>query len=65
MFNRGAELSRTFQTSLSEGTYCDLASCFIVDGYCTGETYEVDTDGALSASVVSNSVLGLRVGARL
>ncbi|TQN31653.1 alpha-amylase [Haloactinospora alba] len=65
VFNRGADLSRTFQTSLPEGTYCDVASGSVVDGRCTGETYEIDTGGVLSASVASDSVLGLHVGTRL
>ncbi|HET9138056.1 carbohydrate-binding module family 20 domain-containing protein [Actinophytocola sp.] len=64
-FNRdGGTLSRTFQTDLPAGTYCDVAGADFSAGTCGGATYAVDSAGRFSASVPAGRVLALHVNAR-
>jgi alpha-amylase len=64
-FNRsGSALSRTFQTSLPGGTYCDVMSGDANGTTCTGSTYSVDAAGQVTASVPANGALALHVNAR-
>ncbi|NXY94789.1 alpha amylase C-terminal domain-containing protein [Streptomyces sp. BR123] len=53
--HEGAALTRTFQTSLPAGDYCDVQS---------GRNVSVGADGRFSATVASNTALALHVGAR-
>jgi alpha-amylase len=63
-FNRGGDaLSRTFQTSLPAGTYCDVAGGDIDNGACTGTTYTVDSSGQFTANVAPGSLIALHTGA--
>ena len=64
-FNRsGSALSRTFQTSLPAGTYCDVMSGDVNGNTCTGTTYNVDSAGLVTATVPANGVLALHINAR-
>jgi len=64
-FNRnGSALTRTFQTSLPAGTYCDVMSGDFSAGTCTGTTYSVDSSGLVTATVPANGVLALDIDAR-
>lgn len=64
-FNRGGgALSRTFQTSLPAGTYCDVMSGDFTNGSCTGTTYQVNSTGQVTATVPANGTLALHVNAR-
>jgi alpha-amylase len=64
VFNRNpAELTRTFQTSLAAGTYCDVASGDFDGASCTGPTIEVDASGQLTATVAPDSMLAVHTGA--
>ncbi len=64
-FNRGgATLSRTFQTDLPAGTYCDVANGDFTSGSCTGTVYTVDSSGRFAASLPPGGMLALHVGAR-
>jgi alpha-amylase len=64
-FNRnGSALSRTFQTSLPAGTYCDVANGDFTGGACTGPTYPVNASGQFTATVAANSMLALHINAR-
>jgi alpha-amylase len=64
-FNRdGGTLSRTFQTDLPAGTYCDVANGDFSGGTCTGATYAVDSAGRFGASVPAGRMLALHVDAR-
>jgi len=68
-FNRsGGALTRTFQTGLPAGTYCDVANGDPVTGSggttCTGPAYAVDASGAVTATVPANGALALHAGAR-
>lgn len=66
VFNRGSSsLSRTFQTSLPAGTYCDVANGDFTAGTCTGPTYTVNSSGQLTATVGANSMLALHVDAKI
>jgi alpha-amylase len=66
VFNRNAaELSRTFQTSLAPGTYCDIASGDFDGSTCSGPTIEVDASGQLTATVAPDSMLAVHTGAVL
>ncbi|MFF7180732.1 carbohydrate-binding module family 20 domain-containing protein [Streptomyces sp. NPDC008121] len=51
----GSALSRTFQTALPAGTYCDVQS---------NTTVTVDAAGRFTASLGANTALALHVGAR-
>jgi len=59
VFNRGGSLTRTFQTSLAAGTYCDVAA----SDDCSVR-YTVDSGGRFTATVGTNRVLALHIGAR-
>jgi alpha-amylase len=64
-FNRGGgALTRTFQTSLPAGTYCDVMSGDFAGGNCTGTSYQVNGSGQVTATVPANGVLALHVDAR-
>lgn len=64
-FNRsGSALTRTFQTSLPAGTYCDVMSGDADGTTCTGTTYPVDETGQVTATVPANGALALHVNAR-
>jgi alpha-amylase len=64
-FNRdGATLSRTFQTDLPAGTYCDVANGDFTSGSCTGTVYTVDSSGRFAASLPPGGMLALHIGAR-
>jgi alpha-amylase len=52
-----ATLSQSFQTSLPEGSYCNVLS----PGGCT-ETFTVDAQGMATISVSANSAAALQVG---
>ncbi|WP_428963153.1 carbohydrate-binding module family 20 domain-containing protein [Micromonospora fluostatini] len=60
----GGALTRTFQTSLPAGTYCDVQHGDPTPGGgCTGTTYTVDGSGRFTATVPSNDAVALYVGA--
>ncbi|RCV47740.1 carbohydrate-binding module family 20 domain-containing protein [Marinitenerispora sediminis] len=64
VFNRGSAIgTRTFQTSLPAGTYCDVASGPATDTGCAGDSYTVAADGTFRAAVPADSVLALHVAA--
>ncbi|MCA2211940.1 carbohydrate-binding module family 20 domain-containing protein [Jidongwangia harbinensis] len=64
-FNRsGTPLSRTFQTSLPAGTYCDVMNGDPDGGSCTGPVYRVDAAGQVTATVPAGGALALHTGAR-
>jgi alpha-amylase len=64
-FNRsGSALTRTFQTSLPAGTYCDVMAGDLAGGSCTGPAYAVDGNGQVTATVGANAALALHVNAR-
>jgi alpha-amylase len=64
-FNRsGSALTRTFQTSLPAGTYCDVMAGDFANGSCTGPSYAVGGNGQVTATVGANAALALHVNAR-
>ncbi|GAA0505529.1 alpha-amylase [Paractinoplanes deccanensis] len=64
VFNRGGTLSRTFQTSLPAGTYCDVANGDVTGTTCSGTAYTVDSGGQFTATVPANGMIALHVNAR-
>jgi alpha-amylase len=66
VFNRdGAPLTRTFQTSLPAGTYCDVANGDPAGDACDGPTVTVTAAGELSATVAAGGMLAVHTGARV
>ncbi|MGA5302798.1 carbohydrate-binding module family 20 domain-containing protein [Nucisporomicrobium flavum] len=64
-FNRsGSALTRTFQTSLPAGTYCDVMAGDAANGSCTGPAYTVTSGGQVTATVAANSALALHINAK-
>jgi alpha-amylase len=64
-FNRsGSALTRTFQTSLPAGTYCDVMAGDLSGGACTGAAYTVNSSGQVTATVAANAALALHINAR-
>jgi alpha-amylase len=64
-FNRsGSALTRTFQTSLPAGTYCDVMNGDFSGGSCTGPGYAVDGSGQVTATVPAGGALALHINAR-
>ncbi len=60
----GGTLSRTFQTSLPAGTYCDVTDGRPTGSGCAGDVVTVDGSGRFTASVGAGGTLALHVGAR-
>jgi alpha-amylase len=64
-FNRsGSALTRTFQTSLPAGTYCDVMAGDFSGGSCSGPAYAVNSSGQVTATVAANAALALHINAR-
>ncbi len=64
-FNRSAAaLTRTFQTSLAAGTYCDVMNGDVAGTSCAGPAYQVNASGQVTATVPAGGALALHVGAR-
>ena len=64
-FNRsGSALTRTFQSSLPAGTYCDVMAGDFTNGSCTGPSYTVASNGQFTATVAANAALALHINAR-
>ena len=61
----GASLSRTFQTGLPAGTYCDVIHGDWSNNQCTGPTISVDGSGNAAITVAANDAVALYGGARL
>jgi alpha-amylase len=68
VINREAQLlTRTFQTSLSEGIYCDITTGELTADRqgCTGETIRVDSRGQAQITVGELSAIAIHPGARV
>jgi alpha-amylase len=52
-------ISRTFQTSLPAGTYCDVQHGDRSGGGCTGPTYQVNSAGQFTATVGAGDAVAL------
>ncbi|MFC7551015.1 alpha-amylase family protein [Plantactinospora sp. GCM10030261] len=52
-------VSRTFQTSLPAGSYCDVQHGDRTGGGCTGPTYTVDSGGRFTATVGAGDAIAL------
>lgn len=63
--HEGAALTRTFQTGLPAGLYCDVIHGNFTAGSCTGPVYAVDSSGQFTATVNPNDAVALHVGAKL
>ena len=64
-FNRsGSAFTRTFQTALPAGTYCDVMNGDFAGGSCTGPSYTVDGSGLVTATVPAGGALALHINAR-
>lgn len=62
--HEGSALTRTFQTSLPAGTYCDVQHGDPAGASgCTGPTYPVDAAGRFTATVGAGDAIALYVGA--
>ncbi|GAA3734758.1 alpha-amylase [Spinactinospora alkalitolerans] len=59
----GGAWSRTFDTDLPDGTYCDVANGTFVDGECDGPSYTV-SGGSFSAQVPADGAVALHVAAQ-
>ncbi|WP_312892736.1 carbohydrate-binding module family 20 domain-containing protein [Allostreptomyces psammosilenae] len=62
--HENSSLTRTFQTSLPAGTYCDVQHGEpTADGGCTGTTYTVNSAGQFTATIGAHDAVALYVGA--
>ncbi|MCM1976553.1 carbohydrate binding domain-containing protein [Streptomyces sp. G1] len=62
--HEGGSLTRTYQTSLPAGTYCDIQHGDpTANGGCSGTTYTVDGDGRFTATISGNDAVALHIGA--
>ena len=63
----GSTLNRTFQTSLPEGTYCNVIDGDLTDNgsECTGSTITVNNDGQANISLPSISAAAAHIGAKI
>ncbi len=59
----GGSLTRTFQTSLPAGVYCDVMSGDYTAGNCSGTSYTVSSSGTFTATLGANRSLALYTGA--
>ncbi len=63
----GNTLSRTFQTSLAEGTYCNVIDGDLTDNglRCSGSTITVNNNGEASISLPAMSAATIHIGAKI
>jgi alpha-amylase len=61
----GSTLSRTFQTSLPAGTYCDVISGDFSAGSCSGQTVVVNSSGQATISVAAYTAAAIYGGAKM
>ncbi|HWS37348.1 MAG TPA: carbohydrate-binding module family 20 domain-containing protein [Actinoplanes sp.] len=62
--HEGSALTRTFQTALPAGTYCDVQHGDPTStGGCTGPAYAVNASGQFTATVPAGDAIALHVGA--
>lgn len=63
----GGSLTRTFQTGLAAGTYCNIivADFNTSNSTCSGQTITVNGAGQFTATVPAMGALAIHVGARL
>ena len=62
VINKGGALTRTFQTSLAAGTYCDVVASDATSTTCdAGHTVTVDGSGTFTATVPANGALAIDV----
>ncbi|RZS87232.1 alpha-amylase [Motilibacter rhizosphaerae] len=61
----GSSLTRTFQTSLPAGTYCDLMTGQLSGSSCTGGTVTVASGGTFTATVGANRDLAIDTAQRV
>lgn len=59
----GGSLSRTFQTSMPAGTYCNIIVADYSNGTCSGATVTVNASGQFTATIPANSALAIHAGA--
>ena len=59
----GGSLTRTFQTGLPAGVYCDVMSGDYSNGNCSGTSYTVSSSGTFTATLGANKSLALYTGA--
>jgi len=60
--NDGGSWSKTFSTSLPNGSYCDVANGAASGSRCTGPSYSV-SGGSLNVNVPARSAIALHTGA--
>ncbi|WP_229074655.1 carbohydrate-binding module family 20 domain-containing protein [Actinoplanes sp. DH11] len=61
--HEGSTLTRTFQTSLPAGTYCDVQHGDPTGGGCSGPTYTVNAAGQFTATIAPGEAVAIYVGA--
>ncbi|CDO69062.1 Glycoside Hydrolase Family 13 / Carbohydrate-Binding Module Family 20 protein [Trametes cinnabarina] len=61
--NADADWSTTFETSLPDGSYCDVVSGASSNGSCTGSSFDVSS-GSLTATVPARSAIAVHTGAK-
>ena len=59
----GAPVTRTFQTGMAAGTYCNVTKAVVTNGACGSDTVTVDAAGRFTATVPAMSALAIHVGA--
>ena len=62
--HEGGTLTRTFQTSLPAGRYCDVETGLPTASGCSGAVVTVGADGRFTASVAPGTAIALHVEAR-
>lgn len=58
-------VTRTFQTSLPAGTYCDVTRGQISGGTCTGRAFTVSSTGTFAATVGAMDAIALHVNQKV
>ena len=61
----GGALSRTFQTGLAAGVYCDVIHGDFSGGVCSGPTVTVNSSGQATLTVGAMDAIAIHVGAKL
>lgn len=58
-----APVTRTFQTGMAAGTYCNVTVAPVTRGACASDTVTIDAAGRFTATVPAMSALAIHVGA--
>ncbi|SFD20025.1 type I pullulanase [Pseudoalteromonas denitrificans] len=63
--NESADINRTFNTSLAQGQYCNIATGDFENGLCNGDILSVNSDGTVHINVAAYKAAAIHIDAKV